>query len=139
MFLWDVLSQWMFWVCIMILNIGVPLIQMYFIHWGSIWVWLYLLYLLYFIDSKFWFSHLQRFSPETKRNQYAYLPFGLGPKNCVGMRFALLEMKLTLVKLLMKYDVKSTSNTPSELSYVEGTVRRPKTKIPIILSKRNIN
>lgn len=77
-----------------------------------------------------------RFSSEYKRSQYAYLPFGIGPKNCVGMRFALLEMKLTLVKLLLKYNVKNTKNTPIELSFVEGTVRRPKNKIPICLEKR---
>ena len=53
-----------------------------------------------------------------------------------GMRFALLEMKLTLVKLLLKYNVKNTKNTPIELSFVEGTVRRPKNKIPICLEKR---
>ncbi len=55
------------------------------------------------------------------------------------MRFALIEMKLTLVKILGKYNVKSTPNTPRELKYVEGTVRRPKTKIPIILEKRNLH
>jgi hypothetical protein len=52
------------------------------------------------------------------------------------MRFALVEMKLTLVKLLLKYDVKSTPNTPSKLNYVEGTVRRPKTSIPVLFTKR---
>ena len=53
-----------------------------------------------------------------------------------GMRFALIEMKLTLVKLLQKFNVKSTPNTPTQLSYVEGTVRRPKNGIPIVLEKR---
>lgn len=52
------------------------------------------------------------------------------------MRFALLEMKLTLVKLLLKYNIKPTCNTPGELVFVEGTVRRPKNKIPIMLEKR---
>lgn len=54
------------------------------------------------------------------------------------MRFALLEMKLALVKILMKYNVRPTADTPSKLDiWTEGTVRRPKQKIPIRLEKRN--
>jgi hypothetical protein len=54
-----------------------------------------------------------------------------------GMRFALLEMKLALVKILIKYNVRPTANTPTKLDiWTEGTVRRPKQKIPIILEKR---
>jgi hypothetical protein len=47
-----------------------------------------------------------------------------------------MEMKLALAKLLLKYDVLPTENTPTRLEYIEGTVRRPKTKIPIMIKKR---
>ena len=46
-----------------------------------------------------------RFTPEekAKRHPLAHLAFGWGPRNCIGMRFALLEMKLALISVLRKY------------------------------------
>lgn len=53
------------------------------------------------------------------------------------MRYALMEMKMALAKVLLKFDVLPTENTPTNLTYIEGTVRRPKNIIPIKLKKRN--
>lgn len=46
-----------------------------------------------------------RFSKENKQNiyPYTYLPFGIGPRNCIGMRFAVVMVKLALVEVLQNY------------------------------------
>jgi cytochrome P450 len=49
-----------------------------------------------------------RFSPEREHELVpgAYLPFGLGPRVCVGAGFATLEATLILARLACRYDIK---------------------------------
>lgn len=39
------------------------------------------------------------------------LGFGVGPRSCIGARFAILETKILFVHLLSKFDLKPTSKT----------------------------
>ncbi|CAF4004958.1 unnamed protein product [Rotaria sp. Silwood1] len=81
------------------------------------------------------------FYPErfvTKRHPLAWIPFGIGPRNCVGMRFALIEMKVVLVRLLKIYSIvacdEQTHQSIDELE--EFIVIAPK-KLIIRLHRRN--
>ncbi|XP_054154789.1 cytochrome P450 3A11-like [Oppia nitens] len=58
-----------------------------------------------------------RFMPENRRKlvPYTYMPFGLGPRNCVGMRFALMEAKTAVVYLVNKYRFFRTPETKLHL------------------------
>ncbi|XP_012274075.1 cytochrome P450 9e2-like [Orussus abietinus] len=63
----------------------------------------------------------ERFLGEDKlnvNNSTVYLPFGLGPRMCIGNRFALLECKVLLFHLLARCNLKPSSKTciPMEFS-----------------------
>ncbi|KAM3966422.1 cytochrome P450 9e2-like [Aphomia sociella] len=67
----------------------------------------------------------ERFSEENKHKiqPFTYMPFGIGPRNCIGSRFALCEVKVMLYQLLLHMEV-----TPNE-----------KTCIPTELAKDTLN
>ncbi|CAG2101452.1 unnamed protein product [Medioppia subpectinata] len=61
----------------------------------------------------------ERFLPSNRDRlvPYTYMPFGTGPRNCVGMRFALMEAKTAVAHLITKYRFKRTANTAVPLKY----------------------
>jgi len=56
----------------------------------------------------------ERFSPERKkgRHKFAFLPFSVGNRQCIGNDFSEIEQRLFLVTLLQKYKVLPPKNHP---------------------------
>ncbi|NXL85437.1 CP3AL protein, partial [Alectura lathami] len=59
----------------------------------------------------------ERFSKENKEtiDPYTYLPFGAGPRNCLGMRFAFLTLKVAITILLQHFTFRTCKETPIPL------------------------
>ncbi|XP_041421152.1 cytochrome P450 3A21-like isoform X1 [Xenopus laevis] len=76
----------------------------------------------------------ERFSKENQKNQdpYNFLPFGTGPRNCIGMRFASVSMKVALTLLLQNFRFETCKDTPDPLKVcTKGNLKPTK---PIILN-----
>ncbi|XP_064071987.1 cytochrome P450 9e2-like [Vanessa tameamea] len=62
----------------------------------------------------------ERFSDENKHNidPTAYMPFGLGPRNCIASRFALCELKVLLYQIMLHIEIAPSVKTclPAKLS-----------------------
>lgn len=68
-------------------------------------------------DSKLWDSPEKfmpsRFEGANKKliHPTQWLPFGSGPRNCIGIRFALLEAKLSVANILLKFRLEPGPHT----------------------------
>ncbi|XP_012529335.1 cytochrome P450 9e2-like [Monomorium pharaonis] len=74
-------------------------------------------------DPKY-FPNPDKFDPErfSEKNKdsilpYTYLPFGHGPRKCIGNRFVLMEAKILLTHLLQKFTLKTTEKTVEPVVY----------------------
>lgn len=78
-------------------------------------------------DPQIWGEDFHLFKPErfaqgvakaTSNNTAAFLPFGLGPRTCVGFNFTIIEAKMALSMILKRYKFTLSPN------YVHSPVAR---------------
>ncbi|XP_061711772.1 cytochrome P450 6B5-like [Cydia pomonella] len=96
-------------------------------------------------DPKHWPNPTEfdpdRFSPENSKDRHpcAYLPFGLGPRNCIGMRFAQVQSKVCLLKLLQNYSVEPCALTRRRPEFdPDRLVKRSKHGLPLRILPRAV-
>ena len=65
------------------------------------------------------------------------MPFGQGPHNCIGMRFALLESKLALTRILKRYTLVPSDKTKEPI-YLDpvAPIAYPKDGLFVKLERR---
>nr|XP_048289398.1 cytochrome P450 3A11-like isoform X2 [Myodes glareolus]XP_048289400.1 cytochrome P450 3A11-like isoform X2 [Myodes glareolus] len=95
-------------------------------------------------DPQYWPDpkefHPERFSKENKSsiNPYVYMPFGNGPRNCIGMRFALMNMKLALTKILQNFSFQSCKETQIPLKLYRKPLLQPEKPIVLKVVPRDV-
>ncbi|KAK3594092.1 hypothetical protein CHS0354_040860 [Potamilus streckersoni] len=82
-------------------------------------------------DPEFWPNphkfDPERFSPENKDNikPFTFLPFGAGPRNCIGMRLALLQAKMAIVGMVQNFRFQTAPDTEIPPKLDKGVFTKP--------------
>nr|UVK78545.1 cytochrome P450 [Anoplophora glabripennis] len=76
-------------------------------------------------DEKY-FPEPDKYNPERfadkstlNKNGLYYLPFGEGPRICLGERFAMMNVKIALINILSQFAVEPTSTTPVPINFTK--------------------
>lgn len=77
----------------------------------------------------------ERFEDYSQKHKFQYLPFGGGPRFCIGNNFALFEMMILLVRFVKRFELEPLS--PKEVKFNPLLTLRPDQPIKVGLHKRS--
>jgi cytochrome P450 len=82
----------------------------------------------------------ERFAPEQEKHlpRYAYLPFGGGPRICIGNHFALMEGQLLLATLAQRVTFEMVADQSLELDPNKSLTMRTRDNIKMIVRRRSV-
>ncbi|EFP13149.1 CRE-CYP-13A6 protein [Caenorhabditis remanei] len=88
-------------------------------------------------NPRVWGEDVEDFKPERWENSASehlehngsYIPFGSGPRQCIGMRLAQMEQKILLAQILKEYSFRTTRNTQIPLKLVGKLTLSPESVI----------
>jgi len=69
--------------------------------------------------NAFWVFRMEDIS---KIDPFIFQPFGVGPRSCIAMRFAQMEVKMAISKILLNFRLDVADDTPVSSSH--GTLHR---------------
>ena len=93
------------------------------------------------IDTKVFFPDRfdNQYPTQSERPSSAFLAFGYGPRICLGMRLAYLEMKMVLANVLRRFEIQPpTGGFPPNGIETKATVAIQPINLKIKLVKRNL-
>jgi cytochrome P450 len=84
-------------------------------------------------DPRFWSSDPHRFNLDRSYTGAAYMPFGAGPRACVGMGVAMLELQLLALEMAAAYEFSNVHPMPAPRPKASVTLVPPPISIEIAI------